>query len=95
MAEAPIRAVRVRITGRVQGVYYRAWTGHEARARGLSGWVRNERDGSVAAVIAGPAPDVAAMLEAFREGPPDARVIAVESREIDPAEVPEGFDVEP
>ena len=48
-----MRAVHVRVTGIVQGVGYRAWAEHAARARGLDGWVRNRRDGSVEAVIAG------------------------------------------
>ena len=48
-------AVRVRITGRVQGVYFRGWTRDEAARLGLDGWVRNEADGSVTALIAGPA----------------------------------------
>ncbi|HRO12854.1 MAG TPA: acylphosphatase, partial [Amaricoccus sp.] len=47
-------ALRVRVTGRVQGVWYRGWTEDEATRRGLRGWVRNEPDGSVAAVLAGP-----------------------------------------
>ena len=46
--------VRVRISGRVQGVWYRGWTVDEARRLGLSGWVRNRRDGSVEAVFSGP-----------------------------------------
>src|SRR5699024_1180285 len=44
-------AVEARITGRVQGVWYRGWTKGEATRRGLSGWVRNEPDGAVAALF--------------------------------------------
>ena len=47
------RAVRVRIAGRVQGVNFRAWTRDEAERLGLDGWVRNEADGSVTALLAG------------------------------------------
>jgi len=65
------------IRGRVQGVGYRAWVEDEATARGLEGWVRNRRDGSVEAVFAGPAEAVAAMIEACRRGPSSARVEAV------------------
>ena len=69
---------RVAIRGRVQGVGYRAWVEHAALRRGLEGWVRNRRDGSVEAVFAGPAETVAAMIEACRRGPGSARVDAVE-----------------
>ena len=65
---------RVTIRGRVQGVGYRAWVEHQARARGLEGWVRNRRDGSVEALFAGPASVVADMVAASRRGPSSARV---------------------
>jgi acylphosphatase len=58
----------------VQGVWFRAWTEGEALDRGLDGWVRNRRDGSVEAVFAGPAAQVDTMLEACRQGPPLAVV---------------------
>ena len=70
--------VHVRVTGRVQGVFYRAWTGQTARALGLAGWVRNHRDGSVEAVFSGSVEAVAAMIEKCRQGPPAARVEKVE-----------------
>ena len=47
------RAVKVRITGHVQGVYYRGWTQSEATRLGLAGWVQNEPDQSVSALLAG------------------------------------------
>lgn len=72
-------ALQVRVTGRVQGVWYRGWTEDEATRRGLRGWVRNEPDGSVAAVLAGPREAVAAMVAAMRQGPPAAGVAAVET----------------
>jgi acylphosphatase len=72
-------ARRVRITGRVQGVGFRAWTAGEARRRGLDGWVRNETDGAVTAVLAGEEAAVAAMLAALHRGPPAAAVTAVEA----------------
>jgi len=68
----------VRIRGRVQGVGYRAWVEDEASARGLEGWVRNRRDGSVEAVFAGPGDVVANMVAACRRGPYSARVDAVQ-----------------
>jgi acylphosphatase len=64
----------VMIRGRVQGVGYRAWVEHEARLRGLQGWVRNRRDGSVEAVFAGPGDVVADMVAASWRGPMSARV---------------------
>jgi acylphosphatase len=70
-------AVRVRISGRVQNVWYRYWTTKEARARGLRGWVRNRLDGTVEALFIGEATAVAAMIEACRDGPSDARVAEV------------------
>ncbi len=69
--------VRVRIEGRVQGVWFRAWTADEARSRGLAGWVRNRIDGSVEAVFAGPADAVEEMIRLCHQGPPAARVSAV------------------
>ena len=54
MAEAANKTVTVKIEGRVQGVYYRAWTEQTARALGLDGSVRNASDGSVEAVFSGP-----------------------------------------
>ena len=73
---AAIRHVTIR--GRVQGVGYRAWVEEEASARGLEGWVRNRRDGSVEAVFAGPADVVTDMIAACRRGPYSARVDAVQ-----------------
>ena len=87
-----IRTVHVRIRGRVQGVYYRAWTRNEATRLGLNGWVRNCRDGSVEAVTSGPAAAVEAMLTAFHAGPPDAVVEAVEIVQ-DGGSAPDGFEI--
>jgi acylphosphatase len=65
---------QVRITGRVQGVGYRAWVDHQARNHNLEGWVRNRRDGSVEALFAGPENLVSEMVARARRGPPSARV---------------------
>ncbi len=70
-------AVRVVISGRVQGVWYRGWTVEHARAAGLSGWVRNRTDGTVEAVFAGLPEAIDTMIDACRKGPPAARVDAI------------------
>jgi acylphosphatase len=75
---------QVRITGLVQGVGYRAWLEHRARAQGLEGWVRNRRDGSVEALFAGPAEVVAEMIASCRRGPSLARVEAVQEESATP-----------
>ena len=77
-ADARQRAVRVRIRGRVQGVWYRGWTVDTATALGLRGWVRNRTDGSVEALLIGPPAAVEDMIERCHDGPPAARVEAVE-----------------
>lgn len=85
------QAVEVRVTGRVQGVGFRAWTEDEAQALGLDGWVRNMPDGSVEALFVGRRGAVQQMLAACRQGPRPARVDSVESREIVPAPDIAGF----
>jgi acylphosphatase len=72
------RAVEVRITGRVQGVSFRAYAAHEAVRLELVGWVRNEPDGSVAAHLEGPDDAVDEMIAWCRQGPPAAGVDQVE-----------------
>jgi acylphosphatase len=80
-------ARRVVVGGRVQGVGYRAWTEVSALERGIEGWVRNRRDGSVEALFAGPDDIVAAMIEACRRGPPGARVESVDRHDAGTAEL--------
>jgi acylphosphatase len=76
--ESEVRTVRVRIAGRVQGVGYRYWTEDEATELGLTGWVRNRRDGSVEALFSGAAGSVAEMLRRCHDGPAGAAVASVE-----------------
>lgn len=80
------QAVSVRVTGRVQGVGFREWTRHQATGLGLTGWVRNEPDGSVTAVLIGGKAAVDAMLERLYQGPSYARVASVTSEPAAPAE---------
>lgn len=84
------KTVRARIDGHVQGVWYRGWTVSEAASRGLTGWVRNRRDGSVEALFSGPKAAVNDMLDACWRGPPAARVTAVHPHPADRPEKP-GF----
>lgn len=87
------KALLVRITGRVQGVGFRAWTLIEAGKLGIRGWVRNDRDGSVAALIAGPEVAVATMLDRVRHGPPGAMVANLEAGPAPSVEAPPGFRI--
>lgn len=87
-------ARRLRIEGRVQGVWYRGWMVDEAAARGVDGWVRNRADGTVEALVAGEESDVEALITACRRGPPAARVDDVRvERADDPG--PVGFTQRP
>lgn len=69
-----MRSVHVSISGRVQGVGFRAWLARTASAKGLSGWVRNRRTGEVEAVLSGSDGAVEAVLTAAHVGPAGARV---------------------
>ena len=84
----------VRIRGRVQGVWYRAWTMEEATERGLRGWVRNRADGSVEALLAGADAKVDDMILACHRGPPLAKVDSISS-EASAEDPPEGFKQRP
>ena len=86
MVEPRIRR-RVVVSGRVQGVAFRASTRAEARRHGVDGWVRNRADGGVEAVFEGAASAVDALVAWCREGPRFARVDGIEVRE----ETPEGL----
>ena len=64
--------------GLVQGVYFRAYTANFAKRRGVTGWVRNLSDGSVAAVFEGEREDIEEVVRQLREEHPDARVDRVD-----------------
>lgn len=74
----------VMIHGRVQGVGFRYWTTCEAIKLGLTGWVRNRRNGTVEAVFAGPPDVVAEMMVRCRQGPPSARVERIDDLPLSP-----------
>lgn len=83
----------VRVVGRVQGVGFRVWTQREARRLGLRGWVRNEPDGSVSALLAGSNQAVAEMLKVLWQGPSGSHVKSVEQRPADVSDAPMDFDI--
>ena len=82
-------AVRLLISGQVQGVGYRDWARREAVALGLTGWVRNLRDGRVEAVASGEEHAVGRFVERAKQGPWSARVDGVE---VSACELPAGTE---
>ena len=89
---AEIIGRKVRLYGRVQGVFFRQWTVHQASALGVNGWVHNARDGSVEAHLAGAEGPVAKLIEHMRKGPAQARVDDLTVEPVEPETV-EGFSV--
>jgi acylphosphatase len=81
MAE-PARLVR--ITGRVQGVFFRAWTQSQATELGVKGWVRNCDDGSVEAHLEGDEAAMKALIQRMHQGPPAAEVEDVQVDDAQP-----------
>lgn len=84
-----MQARLLRIEGRVQGVGYRDWAVREAQRLGLSGWVRNRRDGSVELLAAGDRGALDELVRACRSGPPLARVDAIVESPAAPPASPE------
>jgi acylphosphatase len=82
----------VRVIGRVQGVFFRAWTQRQANELGVTGWVRNCPDGSVEANLSGGESAVRQLIDRLHDGPPSAVVNRVEVIEIDP-ETGERFEI--
>ena len=76
--------VRVRISGRVQGVFFRAEARSRAESLGVAGWARNAADGSVEAVFEGDEARVRSMVDWCRRGPSGARVDNVEVETEEP-----------
>jgi acylphosphatase len=87
-----IRA-RLLISGRVQGVFYRASCQDEAAARGLVGWVRNLPDGGVEALLQGPEERVRDLIKWCYAGPPHAQVSRIELTHEEPRDDLEGFRI--
>ena len=76
-------AMKARVTGRVQGVAFRAWTRARATQLGLAGWVRNDGDGSVSALFDGNEDAVQTMIGELWAGPGAASVTDVQSEMAD------------
>ncbi len=79
-----MRAVKIRIRGKVQGVAYRAYAARKAKSLQLSGWIRNEDDGSVYAEAEGPDEAIEAFIAWTRQGSPLARVEEVQVEPLPP-----------
>jgi acylphosphatase len=88
------RRVRVRVSGRVQGVFFRAACAERARREGLGGWVRNLPGGDVEAAFEGTPNAVEALITWCRSGPQHARVDRIEVVE-EPVTGDDGFRVQP
>jgi acylphosphatase len=88
-----VKRVRVRIHGRVQGVFFRAETRSRAESLGLAGWVRNAPDGSVEALFEGDPVRVDSMVEWCRRGPSGAHVNEIELLEEEAGQAERGFRV--
>jgi len=88
-----LRRVHLWVSGRVQGVFFRATTRDEARSRGLTGWVRNAPDGRVEAEVQGAPEDVAQLIDECRSGPPAAQVDEVDVEDIGVVPDERSFDL--
>ncbi len=80
------------VSGRVQGVFFRAATRNEAQRLGLTGWVRNRDDGTVEVVACGGEQELGKFESWLWQGPPNARVASV-TREPAPDEKLHSFDL--
>ena len=88
-----MKNVHVKISGRVQGVFFRASTKQKAEQLGLKGWVRNTPDGRVEAIFEGEEHLIKYMLEWCNQGPPLARIDKVEVKNQNPTNGFEGFSI--
>jgi acylphosphatase len=84
--------LHVRVTGLVQGVFFRAWAAERARSLGVRGWVRNAPDGSVEGHLEGDKTAVQQLVELLNQGPPSAQVSRVDVEVAEP-EGAGGFEV--
>jgi len=87
-----MRTVTITVHGRVQGVGFRYALREEARRAGVQGWVRNRRDGTVEALLAGDTAIVDSVLAWAHHGPPSAQVDRIDLAGS-PETAPEGFEI--
>ena len=92
MGEVRVEA-QVVVSGKVQGVWFRAATQAQAKAEGVSGWVRNRPDGSVEALVQGGEAAVDRLVDWMRHGPPGARVTDIRVDRRPAGAFHEGFDI--
>lgn len=88
-----MKAYRVRVEGKVQGVGFRYYTEQEANRLGISGWVRNCKDGSVETLICGNENQLNTMLAWLRHGPSSAIVNNTHVESADTSSAPSGFQI--
>ncbi len=88
-----VKAVRLRVFGRVQGVYFRQGTREQAERRGVTGWVRNLPDGSVEALLEGEEEGLREIVEWCSHGPPGARVEDIRVEWLEPTGRYEDFSI--
>jgi acylphosphatase len=89
-----MKTVRLRVHGRVQGVFFRDSMRAQAQRLGVGGWVRNDADGTVEALVAGAPEAVDALVAWAHDGPDGARVEHLEATDEPPASGgPQGFEV--
>ncbi|WFR66766.1 acylphosphatase [Curtobacterium flaccumfaciens] len=90
---ATVTRVHAVVSGTVQGVGFRYWTGQQAEGLGLAGYARNLFDGTVEVEAEGPAPAVDKLLSLIRTGPPSASVTDVACRTVAPHGDAAGFSI--
>lgn len=92
---AAIETWQVRVHGRVQGVGFRWACTRQARALGVTGWVRNRLDGSVEALLQGPPQRLGQLRDWLRDGVPDARVTGIDVSSVAGTTRHAGFEQRP
>jgi acylphosphatase len=93
MVEASEARIHLVLSGRVQGVGFRAWALRRAQELGVRGWVRNRRDGSVEVEAVGPPPSLERLRQLLADGPPLAHVLRVEEEAPGGDRLPERFEI--